>query len=870
VGRDAEARLLLERWAQVRDGQGQVVLLCGEPGIGKSRLVRVLEERVAEDPTAWLTMCFSSPYYQNTAFQPIVELLERVVLQFASGDAAEQKLRKLEGWLVQQGLPLAEAVPLFASLLSLPCPPRYPAPIRQAEQQKQKTMEALLRILLTIAAEQPVLFVLEDLHWADPSTLELIDLLVQRVPTARVLALLTFRPDFTPPWADRPDITQLALSRLGRAPSTEIVRWAAAGQELPADLLEQVLARTDGVPLFVEELSKMVLESGLLQEVDGRLELVGPLPALDIPATLHDSLMARLDRLAGVKAVAQLGATLGREFSYELLAAVAATDEEALQGALAQLVEAELLYQSGQPPTSYYTFKHALIQETAYQALLRSTRQDYHRRIARVLERRFAATAETQPELVAHHYTQAGLAKQAIPFWQRAGQRALERAANLEAIAHLTRGLELLGMLPRTAETQWQELELQVSLAPAYMAIKGWASLEVEQSCRRARDLSESLDDFERLYASLWGLWTNYFLRGKLREALETAEQVLRLAADTDGPMFQVTARHAIGYSHFYRGEFAYTRDHAEKGLEQFDLETERAIVLTFQFSSSAALRMMLGCSLWMLGYPERAPALVDSAIALTRELKHHPSEAYALAASLLLHHYQRDVDRAYETAERLLALAQQESFEIWSPFALMFRGWAQVERGRADEGIAETRRGIAMWQATGSYLNQTIAMAMLGLCLWKAGRAAEALDVLDAEMAEAARREELMFAPELYRLKGEILLARAQGGADAPSSGQTAELSGAAEAETCFRQALAMSRDQNARMLELRAAMSLCRLQQRRGDPTEARQLLEQIYGDFTEGFATPDLAEARALLEQLGGSPETTGEGRQAALPA
>ena len=441
VGREQEVRVLLERWAQVKDGSGQVVLLSGEAGIGKSRLVEVLKEQVASEPQAWLTPCQCSPYYQHSALYPWIDLLERVALRFERQETPGQKLSKLEGLLVQHGLPLAEAVPLFAALLSLPLPAGYAPLMVSPEQQKQRTLQALLTILLRIAAQQPVLFVMEDLHWVDPSTLELLSLLVDQGPTARILALLTFRPDFSPPWTGRSHLTQVTVHRLPRQQAVEVIRQVARGKDLPPEVVEQIVARTDGVPLFVEELTKMVLESGLLQEREDRYELTGPLPPLAIPATLHDSLMARLDRLATVKGLAQLGATLGREFSYALLQAVSPWDEGTLQRGLQQLVEAEFLYQRGLPPQATYLFKHALIQEAAYQSLLRSTRQQYHQRIAQVLEERFPEVVETQPELLAHHYTEAGLTDQAVDYWQRAGQRAGERSANQEAISQLTTGI---------------------------------------------------------------------------------------------------------------------------------------------------------------------------------------------------------------------------------------------------------------------------------------------------------------------------------------------------------------------------------------------------------------------------------------------
>src|SRR5262244_380875 len=461
---------------------------------------------MATEPQAWLTPCQCSPYHQNTALYPMIDLLERVVLRFDREESPEQKLRKLEGHLVQYGFPLAEAVPLYASLLSIPLTADYAPLSMSPEQQKQKTMHALLTLLLHIAAQQPVLFVMEDLHWVDPTTLELLSLLVDQGPTARLLALFTFRPDFHPPWTGRAHLTQLTVNRLPRHQAAELSSRVAHGKALPAAVVEQVVAKTDGVPLFVEELTKMVLESGLLQERDERYDLTGPLPPLAIPATLHDSLMARLDRLATVKSLAQLGATLGREFSYELFQAVALWDEETLRRGLHQLVEAEFLYQRGLPPQATYTFKHALIQDVAYQSLLRSTRQHYHQRIAQVLETRFPATVETQPELLAQHYTEAGLAEQAVVYWQQAGQQASDRSANVEAISHFTTGIELLKTLPETPEHTQQGLTLYIGLGAALQVAKGQAAPEVEHAYIQARALCQQVGETLQLIPVLFGL----------------------------------------------------------------------------------------------------------------------------------------------------------------------------------------------------------------------------------------------------------------------------------------------------------------------------------------------------------------------------
>ena len=566
VGREQEMALLLERWAQVKDGLGQVVLLSGEAGIGKSRLVQVLKEQVATEPQTWLTPCQCSPYYQNTALYPLIDLLERVALRFDREESPQHKLSKLEGFMVQYGLPLAEAVPLFATLLSLPLPADY-APLNMSpEQQKQQTLHALVTILLRRAAQQPILFVMEDLHWVDPSTLELLSLLVDQGPTARILALFTFRPDFSPPWTGRSHLTQVTLPRLPRRQAAEMIGRVAHSKALPPEVVEQVVAKTDGVPLFVEELTKMVLESGLLQEREDRYELTGPLPPLAIPTTLHDSLMARLDRLATVKGLAQLGATLGREFSYELLQAVSPWDEGTLRHGLQQLVEAEFLYQQGLPPQATYLFKHALIQDTAYQSLLRSTRQQYHQQIARVLEAQFPVSVETQPELLAQHYTAAGCAEQAVPYWYRAGQHASDRSANLEAISHFTTGIELLKTLPETPEHTQHALTFYIGLGAALQVTRGQAAPEVEHAYIQARVLCQQVGETPQLVPVLLGLYRFYLVQSQLHTAREIGDTLLRLAQQADDPALTVLAHYALGATWFWRGVLPAARQHLEEG----------------------------------------------------------------------------------------------------------------------------------------------------------------------------------------------------------------------------------------------------------------------------------------------------------------
>jgi class 3 adenylate cyclase len=487
VGREQEVRCLLERWEEVQNGRGQVVLLSGEAGIGKSRLIQVIKEHIMRESHIRLE-CRCSLYYQHSSLYPVIELCQRM-LQLNRQDTPQEKLAKLERTLAGYPVSLPDVIPFYASLLSIPLTERYASFSLSPDRRKQKTLEAFLALLLAMSTQQPVLFVVEDLHWIDPSTLDLLNLLIEQTHTARIFTLLTARPVFHPLWPSHPHLTILTPSRLTRKQVRSMVKQLTGGKTLPAEVLQQLVMKTDGMPLFVEELTKMVLESELLREEEDRYVLTGPLPSLAIPSTLHDSLMARLDRLAPVKAVAQLGATLGREFSYELLQAVSPWDERFLQRELARLVEAELLYQWGQPPQAMYLFKHALIQEAAYQSLLKSTRQQYHQQIAQVLTERFPEMAEIQPELLAHHYKEGGLSEQAMLYWQRAGQRAIQRSAYAEAAGHLAKGLELLTSLPDTPTRRRQELILQTTLGQVLMAIKGHAALEVEQAYTRARAL---------------------------------------------------------------------------------------------------------------------------------------------------------------------------------------------------------------------------------------------------------------------------------------------------------------------------------------------------------------------------------------------
>jgi DNA-binding winged helix-turn-helix (wHTH) protein/tetratricopeptide (TPR) repeat protein len=633
VGREAERTLLRERWAQAKDGVGQVLVLRGEAGIGKSRLVHVLHEEVAAEPHLWVEWrC--TPEAQQSPLYPVITHLHRVLRWRPASGPAEQ-LHTLEATLTAAGLTLAEMVPLFAALLGLPLPARYPPLILTPQRQRQKTLEALLTWLLAETTRRPVLFIVEDVHWCDPSTLDFLTLLIDQGPMARLLTVLTCRPEFTVPWSFRAHLTPLTLSRLPSSQVTQMVERVAGGSALPPEVVAQIVAKTDGVPLFVEELTKMVLEAELLEDGADPVTLRQPLPALAIPDTLHASLLARLDRLGSVKALAQLGATLGRTFTYAVLQRLTPLEEGPLQQGLRQLVDAELVYQRGLPPQATYTFKHALIQDAAYHSLLKSTRQQYHQRIAQVFAVHVPETATTQPELLAHHYTEAGLSAQAVPYWQQAGQGALARSAYVEAIAHLSRGLEVLQTLPNTPERRRQELEMQITLGPALVASRGYAAAEVAHAYLRARELCQQLEETTQILPVLGGLFQFYLARADYQTTRALAEQFLHVAEQAQDPALLVGAHDMLGQTLFLLGEFAPARAHLEQAIALYDPQHHGALALLLGGEDPGVVcRSFAAFALGLLGYPDQSLRRLHEGFTLAQEQASSFSLVWALSSN--------------------------------------------------------------------------------------------------------------------------------------------------------------------------------------------------------------------------------------------
>jgi len=839
VGRESESTLLFERWAQVKDGSGQVILLSGEAGIGKSRLVQVLKDHVAEGTHTRLE-CRSSPYFTNSALYPIIDMVQRT-LRFQTDDTPEQRLEKLEQNLSQYRLPTSETVPLFATLLSLPVPDegRYPPLNLTPQRQRQKTLEAIVSILLELAERQPVLFILEDLHWTDPTTLEFLELLIDQTPTTSTCVLVTCRSEFQPSWSHRSYLTEVTVNRLSQPQIERMAQQIAGRKGLPTEIVQQLVDKSDGVPLYVEEMTKVVLESGILKETNGHYELTGSIASLSIPATLQDSLMARLDRLETAKAVAQYASVIGRQFSYELLQAVSQLDEATLQRELGRLVEAELVYQRGLPPQSAYQFKHALVTDIAYQSLLRSTRQQYHQRIAKILEEQLPETAETQPELLAHHFTEAGLNETSVGYWQQAGQRAIMRSAYAEAIAHLTQGLTVLTPLPETPERLQQELDLQVALGPALIATKGNAAPEVERVYARAQELCQRMGDTSQLFPVLRGLMLYYINRGGVQMAHQLGEQLLRLAQFQNDSAFLMLAHYMLGMVFNSRGEPASAQTHLTQALDFYIPQEHRNLAWLYGSDLSVASHTQLVWGLWFLGHPDQAMQHSQEALRLAQEVSHPQSLVLALFYGASLHQYRREVQATHEQAESVMTMATEEVFALRLAQGIVLHGWALAMQGQNESGIATIRQGLASALATGDNAYTPYFLGLLADAYREGGHSEEGLNVMDEVVAVMETTELRWYEAELHRLKGELLLQQS------PDN--------ATEAETCFHQAITIAQNQSAKSWELRAATSLARLWQSQGKRVEARELLAPVYEWFTEGFDTADLIDAKTLLDEL-----------------
>jgi class 3 adenylate cyclase/predicted ATPase len=837
VGREQELAILLERWAWAKDSDGQVVLLAGEPGIGKSRLLRALRQELSGEPHVALSH-FCSPYHTNSALYPIIAQLERAA-EFAPDDVPEAKLAKLEALLRQATDQLGEALPLIGNLLGIPSSERYPALNLSPQRQKQRTLEVLIEQLAGLARDRPVLELYEDVHWVDPSTLELLDLLVQRVRDLPILAVLTYRPEFNPPWSGHTHVTSLPLNRLGRRQGAAMVERITGGKALPNEILDQIVARTDGVPLFVEELTKTVLESGLLVDAGYRYELAGPLPPLAIPATLQDSLMARLDRLAPVKEVAQTAAVIGREFSHDLLAAVSPLSQTNLGAALDQLVASELIFRRGTPPAVTYSFKHALVQDAAYQSLLKSKRQPLHARIGQALEKELPEGAAAEPEILAHHFTEAGLYEKAAERWHAAGQQAAQRSAYREAVEHLHKSLEVLRL---AGDEDWcvrQEIRVQNALGVVLSAARGFVP-EVLEAHERARELCRGVVDPEQLSRAIYGVWLFTQRQGKFKPSIGLARELLAMVEQEQDSGLVLEAHHAMWTTGWHCGELATGRLHAEFGLQLYRADQHHHLAGAYGGHDAGVCCRYASAMIALLqGYPDRAVRWGQESLKLARELRHPFSHTLALEFIPFVHEFRREPVSVEEHVRALIEISTEQRFPLRTAGGQLHQGWLLLARGDAEEAIAQIGRGLAASQALGSQMRHSYFLALLAKAYLHAGRHDQSVSTIDQALGFIRESGERWWEAEVHRLHGELLLAR--------------RARDRADAEECFHRALRLAREQTARSLELRAAMSLARVWAEHGRRAEGHDLLAPVYGWFTEGFDTADLKDAKALLDEL-----------------
>lgn len=839
LGRDEEIDLLMRRWRQAKEGEGRVVVLTGEPGIGKSHITLAVQEQLKVERHSRLTY-FCSSHHTNSALFPFIGQLERAA-RFERGDSPKGKFAKLEALLAQSAAQ-PEHIALLASLLSLPPDDRYPLPEMSPQKRKEKTLAALLAQLDGLSARQPVVAVFEDVHWIDPTSLELLAVTVERMQELPFLLLITARPEFSPPWPSHTHVTTLPLTRLGRRDGAALVERVTGGKALPDEVMKQILARTDGVPLFVEELTKTVLESGLLQERQGQYVLDRPLPSVAIPTTLHASLTARLDRLSPVRDVAQIGAVVGREFSYELLNAVAGLTEDRLDEALNELVRSELVFRRGVIPQAVYTFKHALVRDAAYAGLLKSRRAQLHAAIAEAFEQRFPEIVEAEPETLAHHLMEAGLVEKAATYWLKAGKTAAMRSANLEAIAHLRRGVEAASHLPEGAKRDRLELDFQFATGPCLIASQGPASSNAIATFTRARELCERLGDPPEYLQVMFWLVTASVVRGELPQAEEMIATLLRLAHSRGDQAALLNAMRGQAMIFLFMGRVVDAHEAIERAVKAFgeSSDSDRLAARAAGQDAGVANLALMSWALWLHGGVDMAASRIAAAFERADAIDHPHTQAYACYYASILHALRGEQIVAQGYAERCLALSEEHGFRQWLGLSRAIRGTCMTMLDSSSAAIEDATGALDEYRDAGYQLGITALYILLCPALLRLGQSEAALEVIEQGLTTASRNSERIFEAELYRLKARAL--RARGAPDA-----------AAQSQSLLDQALATARRQHARSLELRAAKDLAAHWIDQGKLAEARELLQPVYEAFAEGFETQDLKEAKAQLDRL-----------------
>jgi class 3 adenylate cyclase/predicted ATPase len=844
VGREEELELLLRRWARAKTGEGQVVLLSGEAGIGKSRLTAALLERLADEPHTRLRY-FCSPQHTDSAFYPIISQMERAA-GLAHGDSPQAKLDKLDALLAQTSTSKSKQdAALFAELLSLPNDGRYAPLDLPPQQRRQKTLGALDSQLEALARQSPVLMICEDAHWSDPTSLEAFGRAVDRIRTLRVLLIVTFRPEFEPPWIGRPHVAALTLNRLTQSEIGAVIDGVVGNKLIPANIRQDIIERTDGIPLFVEEMTKAVLEAGNEAAAHAMARAI-PSSALAVPASLHASLMARLDRLGPAKEVAQIGAAIGREFSHALLAAVVSKPRAELTAALDRLMAAGLLFRQGVPPHATYLFKHALVQDAAYGTLLREARRALHARIAEAIESQFPEIAESRPELLARHCTESGLIEKAAGLWGKAGRRSLAQSAYAEGAEQLRHALAQIATLPITPALRREQIKLQVAFINPSYHIAGFAAPETKAAVERARllieqaeALGEPPEDPLLLFTVLYSLWGSSYVAFDGDVICELAAQFMTLAERQRATVPLMIGHRLKGMSLLSTGEIAEGRAHLDSALALYAPAEHRPLAMRFGQDVRVAIYVYRSMALWMLGRPEAALKDVGHAVADAREIGQAATLMYALNVALLSLDLCRDYGTESALADELISLASEKGALFWKACGLLHRGGVLAGTGNASEAVQTITSGLAAFRSTGATVNVPITLLNLAKAYAQLGKFDEALGCISEATAAVERTKERWFEAEVYRMAGEIALQ--------------SPVRDAAKAEAFFVRALAVARAQQAKSWELRAAMSIARLFRDQGKRDQARDLLAPVYNWFTEGFDTLDLKEAKALLGEL-----------------
>jgi class 3 adenylate cyclase/predicted ATPase len=842
VGREEENDLLLRRWSRAKTGTGQVVLLAGEPGIGKSRLTAALLMNAAQEPHTRLRY-FCSPHHTDSAFYPVIGQMERAAgLTYA--DTAKAKLDKLDALLALTSTSAQHAA-LFAEMLSLPNDGRYPALQLTPEQRKQGMLQALGTQLETLASRKPVLMIFEDAHWSDPTTLEAFGRGVSKSITLPVLLIVTFRPEFDAPWIGRPHVTALTLNRLERREVGILIDRVSGNKQLPTNVRQDIIERTDGVPLFVEEITKAVIEAESHGAAEGGTA-AAPFPALEVPASLHASLLARLDRLGPAKEIAQVGAAIGRGFSHALLAAVVRKPEAQLNEALDRLVSSGLLFRQGSPPNATYLFKHALVQDAAQSTLLREPRRALHARIAETLESEFADLVERQPELLARHCSEAGLIEKAAPLWGKAGQRSIDRSALLEAIEQITRALDQIASLPGSAALRREQIKLQVALLTPLIHTKGHAAPETKAAAEQARLLiaqaeaiGEPPEDPLLLFSLLYAFWVASFVAFRGDMMRELAAQFFSLAEKQGSTVPLMVGHRNMGVSLLHTGEIEQALVHIDQAMALYDPVEHRQLATRFGQDVRVALSFYKSLARWPLGYPEAALADADRAIKDARDVGQAATLMAALTLTSLTHIHCGSYPAAKQQLDEAITLADEKGALFWKTGAMLVSGCLLAATGKAADAVSMITPGLNAWRQTGTTVWTPAYFSYLARAHADLGHLDEASRAIGEAIAAVQTTKDTWYEAEIHRIAGAIALRQA--------------VPDAAKAEACFEQALAVARAQRAKSWELRAAMSMARLKLAQGKPGVGRDLLAPVCGWFTEGFETVDLREAKSLLETL-----------------